>query len=191
MHNRNICRFDPGRGYVAATGRLAEIPGASRSGDTRRLAARSRDSGTHEMRIFPPQLTIQHRLSVQRAHRPAGRFQHRLRRGGIPLHGAAEAWIQIRDPLRQAAKFQAGAKIHRLRHDPAGEIRLQPRGVPVMAAGENDWLRPCYAFLRLGLGPGLCPAAGFLLASIRPDSALAPRAKMGSMEPSRILFSRR
>src|ERR1700733_5043544 len=70
----------------------------------------------HEVRVFPARLAVAKFFTVECSYRSAGGLQHRLRRARIPLHGAAEAWIQIGNPLRQTAELHARPEIDQLRH---------------------------------------------------------------------------
>src|SRR6476646_4823653 len=88
------------------------------------------------MRVLPAWLAITQVLTFERADRAARRFEHRLRRAGVPLHGAPEPRVEIGDSFGQAAELHAGPEIDQLRHAPAAQEIIQPRAAAVVAAGK-------------------------------------------------------
>ena len=64
---------------------------------------------------------------ARRLHGPAGRFQHRLRRRRVPLHGAPEPRVQIRGALGQAQEFQRRPHMDHRRNLLAHQILIQRR----------------------------------------------------------------
>ena len=89
------------------------------------------------MRVLPAWLAIAKIVAIERPHRAAGGFQHRLWRTGVPLHGTAEARIEIGNPLCQPAEFQAGAEVEHARDAPSLKERVQQCGIAMMLAGHH------------------------------------------------------
>src|SRR6185437_2441545 len=64
-----------------------------------------------KVRILPTRLAVAQRFTSQGADGPAGCLQHRLRRAGVPLHGPAEARVEIGGAFGQTAELDRGAEV--------------------------------------------------------------------------------
>src|SRR5689334_2994604 len=88
-------------------------------------------------RVLPARLAVEQFPPVEPVHAAVGGLQDRLRGGGVPLHRAAEARIEVGRAFSEAAKFEAGADMPDRAHPVVGEESLQARLVAVMATGEH------------------------------------------------------